>query len=273
MEINIDRRFFSEQDALKLLMEEMRKTEDQMDITLIRECLCFLYPENAEEDRAYIEKTLPILHEKLGFGRRTRVRRRSRARLALVAVLVVMGILMLASVVASAFGINVINFFIYDTKEYWMIHTKTLEATEPMNVGSLTPSINYDVWGEAVAQGLREMNVSPALPKFIPDGYAYASKLDASIAGFYREFEYGFIHPNGCYFKLILTTGYNKHVESNSHVQKEDIEAEIVFHNGLEIALAQNFDAASASWICDNCRVRLTGTFSMEELRMMINSI
>lgn len=273
MEININRRFFSEQDALKLLMEEMSKTEDRMDITLIRECLCFLYPENAEDDRAYIEKTLPVLHEKLGFRHRTRVVRRGKARMALAAVLVVMGVLLLASVVAYAFGVNVLNFFIYDTKEYWMIHTQTQKITETVDADLSVPSGYYDVWGEAVVQGMTEMNVFPALPQIIPDGYAYVSSLNTGLDGLFAEETYTFANPDGQFFDLIVSYHYRSDMESGNHVQKEVASTEIVVHDGLEIALAQNYNSASATWISDNCQIRLTGTCSMEELRMMIDSI
>ena len=273
MEININRRFFSEQDALKLLMEEMSKTQDRMDIALIRECLCFLYPENAEDDRAYIEKTLPVLHEKLGFGHRSRMVRRSKARMALAAVLVVMGVLLLASVVAYAFGVNVLNFFIYDTKEYWMIHTQTQKITETVDADLSVPSGYYDVWGEAVVQGMTEMNVFPALPQIIPDGYAYVSSLNTGLDGLFAEETYTFANPDGQFFDLIVSYHYRSDMESGNHVQKEVASTEIVVHDGLEIALAQNYNSASATWISDNCQIRLTGTCSMEELRMMIDSI
>ena len=273
MEININRRFFSEQDALKLLMEEMSKTEDRMDITLIRECLCFLYPENAEDDRAYIEKTLPVLHEKLGFGHRSRVVRRGKARMALAAVLVVMGVLLLASVVAYAFGVNVLNFFIYDTKEYWMIHTQTQKITEPVDADLSVPSGYYDVWGEAVVQGMTEMNVFPALPQIIPDGYAYVSRLNTGLDGLFAEETYTFANLDGQFFDLIVRYDYQDDMESARHVQKEIPSTEVIDRNGFKIALAQNYDGVSATWISENCQIRLTGTCSMEELKMMIDSI
>ena len=273
MEININRRFFSEQDALKLLMEEMSKTEDRMDIALIRECLCFLYPENAEDDRAYIEKTLPVLHEKLGFGHRSRVVRRGKARMALAAVLVVMGVLLLASVVAYAFGVNVLNFFIYDTKEYWMIHTQTQKITEPVDADLSVPSGYYDVWGEAVVQDMTEMNVFPALPQIIPDGYAYVSRLNTGLDGLFAEETYTFANLDGQFFDLIVRYDYQDDMESARHVQKEIPGTEVIDRNGFKIALAQNYDGVSATWISENCQIRLTGTCSMEELKMMIDSI
>ena len=273
MEININRRFFSEQDGLKLLMEEMSKTEDRMDIALIRECLCFLYPENAEDDRAYIEKTLPVLHEKLGFGHRSRVVRRGKARMALAAVLVVMGVLLLASVVAYAFGVNVLNFFIYDTKEYWMIHTQTQKITEPVDADLSVPSGYYDVWGEAVVQDMTEMNVFPALPQIIPDGYAYVSRLNTGLDGLFAEETYTFANLDGQFFDLIVRYDYQDDMESARHVQKEIPGTEVIDRNGFKIALAQNYDGVSATWISENCQIRLTGTCSMEELKMMIDSI
>ena len=199
--------------------------------------------------------------------------RRSKARMALAAVLVVMGVLLLASVVAYAFGVNVLNFFIYDTKEYWMIHTQTQKITETVDADLSVPSGYYDVWGEAVVQGMTEMNVFPALPQIIPDGYAYVSSLNTGLDGLFAEETYTFANPDGQFFDLIVSYHYRSDMESGNHVQKEVASTEIVVHDGLEIALAQNYNSVSATWISENCQVRLTGTCSMEELRMMIDSI
>lgn len=274
MEINAQKKFFSKRDALILLMEETSKAIDQMDMTLIKECLYFLYPENEEEDRAYIERTLPILHEKLGFNRPARTVRRSRPRMALVAVLIVLGVLMLASVVAyAAFGISIFDFFIYGTDEYWMIHVKTSEAIETVVPDLPASLIDYDVWGEAVAQSIKEMNVFPALPTVIPGGYEYVSTIDTSFEGFFSEKTYYFEHANGNYFKLILSTDYQDKMEAGNHVQKEAFNKKTIVHNGLEIALAQNYDSTSATWISGNCQVRLTGNCSKKELESMVYSI
>lgn len=193
--------------------------------------------------------------------------------MALAAVLVVMGVLLLASVVAYAFGVNVLNFFIYDTKEYWMIHTQTQKITEPVDADLSVPSGYYDVWGEAVVQDMTEMNVFPALPQIIPDGYAYVSRLNTGLDGLFAEETYTFANPDGQFFDLIVRYDYQDDMESARHVQKEIPGTEVIDRNGFKIALAQNYDGVSATWISENCQIRLTGTCSMEELKMMIDSI
>ena len=154
-----------------------------------------------------------------------------------------------------------------------MIHTKTQKAVEAVNTDLPIPSENYDVWGEAVVQSLTEMNVNPALPQTIPDGYQYVSTQNTGIEGFFAEETYTFMHLDGRFFKLSVSSGYHGNMESGSHVQKEATGTEVISHNGLEIALAQNYDSVSATWVSENCQVQLVGTCSMEELRTMINSI
>lgn len=273
MEINTQKKFFSERDALILLMEETSKTIDQMDMDLIQECLYYLYPENKEEDCVYIEKTLPILHEKLGFNRPTKTVRRSRPCMALVAVLIVLGVLMLASVVAYAFGINVLNFFIYDTKEYWMIHVKTPEAIATVAPDLPASLTDYDVWGEAVAQSIKDMNVYPALPKVLPDGYEYVSTMDTSIEGFYSERKYRYEHLDGSYIQLVINVRDIGGIDSKLFVEKDVSTNQIIIHNGLEIAISQNFDSVSATWLSRDCRISIIGTCSIEILKTMIASI
>lgn len=273
MEINAQKKFFSERDALILLMEETSKAIDQMDMTLIKECLYFLYPENEEEDRAYIERTLPILHEKLGFNHPVKIVRRSRPRMALVAVLIVLGVLMLASVVAYAFGINVLNFFIYDTKEYWMIHVKTPEVIETVIPDSPASLTDYDVWGEAVARSIEELKVYPELPKMIPDGYKYMLMTDTSVEDVYTEYQYIYENQDGRFIQLIVCVIEGSGVDSDILVQKDEGTNHITIHDDIEIVVAQNYDSVSAMWISGNCRISIIGTCSMSELNEMIESI
>lgn len=256
-----------------LLMEETSKAIDQMDMTLVNECLYFLYPENEAEDRAYIERTLPILHEKLGFNRRNKHVRHGRMRIAMVAVLIVLGVMLLASLVAAAFGFNLLDFLIKEAKEYWIIHVKTPAAIETV-VSDLPAALSdYEVWGEAIVQDLEELGVYPALPKMIPEGYEYVSTLDFSLEGFYSEKIYFFEHKSGAFFNLKISIDYHEEIDVEYNIQKELEDKDTIFHNGLEIALGQNYEGVSAGWISGNCRVKISGTCSLDDLESMIYSI
>ena len=90
---------------------------------------------------------------------------------------------------------------------------------------------------------------------------------------FYQEKVFLFKNADGNYIKLIIRVMDQSGVEAGSHIQKEEADQEIISHNGLEIALAQNYDSVSATWISGLCRVRITGTCTIEELKNMIYSI
>lgn len=273
MEINAQKKFFSERDALILLMEETSKAIDQMDMTLIKECLYFLYPENEEEDRAYIERTLPILHEKLGFNRPAKAVRRSRPRMALVAVLIVLGVLMLASVVAYAFGINVFNFFVEGTKEYWMIHVKT-ENEVVDTIGYHAPIELYEVWGDAVTDRLKEMDTIPLLPTSMLEGFEFVLHSEEKIGSTLVMNIYEYENPaSGDYIRLLIREYYNKDAEHIVYSQKDQTTEAGEMINGIEYFFSQNYDVVSATWAIGNFQVTLTGSCSMEELRMLISTV
>lgn len=273
MEINAQKKFFSERDALILLMEETSKAIDQMDMTLIKECLYFLYPENEEEDRAYIERTLPILHEKLGFNRPAKAVRRSRPRMALVAVLIVLGVLMLASVVAYAFGINVFNFFVEGTKEYWMIHMKT-ENEVVDTIAYHAPIELYEVWGDAVTDRLKEMDTIPPLPTSILEGYEFVSHAVEEVGDFFlvNTFEYKST-DKGDYIRLSIREHYVRESEYIEYFQKDNTTKTGEIINGIEYFFSQNYDVVNATWMIGRFQVTLSGTCSMEDLRRMIDTV
>lgn len=272
MEIITQRKFFSDRDALKLLMEETSKTNDQMDIELVKECLYYLYPED-EEDRKYIEKTLPILHDKLGFEDQTRTIRHNWSRLIGVAILVFMGTVLLASMVAYAFGINVINFFVYGTNEYWMIHVNTPEIIETTDVDFPASLDCYEAWGDAIVKRVKKMDMSPALPKEIPEGYEYVSEKETSVYGFYDEWKYNFRNISGNEITLVLRVMKYGSVDAKSDIQKETGSEKLLHRNGLDIVMGQNFDSVSATWISGNCRISIIGNCTMETLETMINTV
>ena len=73
-------RFSSEEDALKVVITESFKECEEMDMNLIMEGLYYLCPKNEAEDRAFIERTLPILQKKLGFESPEDLIRKERGR-------------------------------------------------------------------------------------------------------------------------------------------------------------------------------------------------
>lgn len=152
-------KFCSEQEALTILLRETCKASSGMDMNLVKECLFYLYPPNEKEDRAFIDRTLPVLRRKLGLEK-PRERARRRARIAGVAALIVMGVLMAGSLVAYALGFDVIAYFFHSAPEHWTVQLETGEPQEMAAVADLEVSPeNYRMWGDAVAQEMANMEM------------------------------------------------------------------------------------------------------------------
>ena len=193
--------------------------------------------------------------------------------MALVAVLIVLGVMMLASVVAYAFGINVFNFFIYGTDEYWMIHVKTeSEVVETMAYHA--PIELYEVWGDAVTDRLKEMDTVLPLPTSIPEGYGFVSHMVEEVGDLFivDTFEYKNSDTSD-YIRLEIREYFDEETDYVEYFQKDHTTNTGETIKGIEYFFSQNYDIASATWMTGRFHVILSGSCSMEELRTMIDSV
>ena len=244
-----------------------------IDVNLVVEALYYLFPENEEEDRAYIERTLPILHKKLKLDEPAKHVRHRKWSYAMVAILVILGVLFLASAVAYAFGINVLNFFVYGTDEYWMIHIQPTGGTSISTLSHQGPSENYDVWGEAVADMMSELRMTPQLPKWISEGYDCISIDDTSMGGVYNEILAIYKDSNAHEYWLIVRSCDNTIYESALWAEVKDSQSSIEQIGNIEVIYSENNNSYSATWVSDNYFIRITGTCSLVTLQRMVRSI
>lgn len=241
-------------------------------MALVIECLYFLYPANEEEDRAFIERTLPILHRKLGFDKPER-RVRGKARVALIAA-IIMGVLLAGSLVAYALGFDIIAFFFRGEPEHWLVQVQTEEMSGKPSAENLDiPLENYMIWGDAVVQMIADMGIRPELPKKLPEGYSFTRAEIEIVDQFYDEIDVLYENDNGTHFKLIIRNYWYGFSGSDYQLQKDDSIEETIIHEGLEIGLARNYGTVSATWMTGNCSVRIYGTCTMDTLEEMVNSI
>lgn len=254
------------------MLRETSKDISEIDIDLVYECLYFLYPANEEEDRAFIDRTLPILRQKLGFDE-PRKRLRKRVRVALIAAVITVSVLLAGSLVAYALGFDIIAFF-RESAEHWTVQIQTEEVSDMPSAETLDiPLEDYRIWGDAVVQAIAEMGIRPDLPKEFPEEYSLASIDNKTVDSFFDELKALYVHENGQYFRLIIRNYRYGFSGSDYQLQKDSSIQETTMHNGIEIGLARNYDTVSATWMTDSCSVYIYGTCAMETLEAMINSI
>lgn len=93
-------RFSSEEEALRIVITESFKEREEMDMNLIMEGLYYLYPRNDAEDRAFIERTLPILRKKLGLeSPEDHMRKIKKCRIVTISVIAIITTLIIGSII------------------------------------------------------------------------------------------------------------------------------------------------------------------------------
>ena len=173
------------------------------------------------------------------------------------AAVVVLAILVLSSVTAQAFGFNIWEAMVKWTQE-------TFHFGEWGNSDT-----NNNLPYASLEEALEEGNVPTSIvPKQIPPGYKLTEiKLERSPL----QKKYRATYMNG---EQVLTITVQDHInedpffveQSNGLVEKIEI-------FGVTYYLINNNKRTQAVWMVDSFECRITGDLTIEELKMIINSI
>ena len=175
----------------------------------------------------------------------------------LTAAAAVLVILLLGTVISDAFGLN-----IWKSVVKWTRETFSLGEWDESNVDNTLP---YDSFKDA----LKEANVPVSLiPKQIPEGYAL---VNVTIGRDPLKKKYLAQYMNG---EQSLVIAVQKHLDSAPfYVEQQEGLIEKYETSGVAYYLFADIDSMKAIWISGNYECSITGELTVDELKMMIDSI
>ncbi len=200
-----------------------------------------------EEDNNEISYQEPV-KEKRGFPRWVR----SIATVAAVVVILVLG-----SVTAKAFGFN-----IWETVVKW--------TQETFHFGEWGNNDEHNNLPYASLQEALEKGNTPTelVPTWFPDGYEL---VDVTVNQMPIKKVYRAKYAKGDLFITITIQDYLNKIPVYVE-QKEGLEEEYEV-SGIIYYLFSNYDNAKAVWIAGSCECCISGNVTIEELKLMIDSI
>lgn len=173
----------------------------------------------------------------------------------LTATAAVLAILLVGSVTAQAFGLN-----IWEAVVRW-----TQETFQFGEWGNPNVDIPYASIQEAIEKG----NVPRFLvPTWIPDGY---EMVEITVDRSPVAKKYGAKYTKGDQFLTITVRDYLDNVPV--YVEQSDGLVEEYEVAGVTYYLFENYDVVKAVWIVDSYECYISGNVTIEELKQMIDSI
>ena len=175
----------------------------------------------------------------------------------LTAAAAVLAFLLVGSVTAKAFGFNVWKAVIQWTQETF--HFGNWGNSDPRN------SRAYASLQEALEQG--EIT-TPLAPTWFPDGYELD---DITIQQTPFKKVYKAIYTNG--EQILIITVQDHLGNSPVYVEQSEGLVEEFEISGITYYLVENNEKVQAAWILDSYECGISGKVTIDELKLMINSI
>lgn len=193
-------------------------------------------------------------------------KRHSKKPFAKMLPLVAVLILLLGTVTAQAFGVNVFGAIVRWTSEIFRLDGRStpyaMVTIRPLEEGE---TATYDSLEEAVeAFGI----TSPLVPKEMPAGF---EMLDVTVT----NREYGLlIYANYANSDRYIQFRYREAVTQEFNaLEKESVEVSSYFKGGIKHRLASDLGRQKAVWQNGDFECRITGDISEQEIKNMIDSI
>ena len=175
----------------------------------------------------------------------------------LTATAAVIAILLAGSVTAKAFGFNIWKAVIQWTQETF--HFGDWGKSEPRN------NLSYDSLQEALEQG---KITTPLAPTWLPDGYELA---DVQIEQTPQKKTYTAQYIRGENILIITVQDYLG--KSPNYVEQNEGLAEEYTVSGIVYYIFSDADVVKAKWKHSSYECSISGNITIEELKMMIDSI
>ncbi len=155
----------------------------------------------------------------------------------------------------------------WDIFARWAKETFSFVSGESTKVSEPSPEDQdeYNSLQELLIEGNRDSSI---VPTWIPEGFSL-DKIEKDSSPM-REI-YTVRYMNGEQKIRIQVTTYLSEGIRNNEVENDPIE--IYSHNGIDFYIFKNLDQLFATWMADSYECFISGDVSIDEIKMMIDSI
>lgn len=218
----------------------------------------------AEEAYARFQKHYMPRRGILGSIRSSVTHKNASCRLRPVTVIAaVLALVILMSLGAEAMGFNLYGKLVRWTKDIFYISSNPA-TSDPTNPGNTDP-LEY----QSLQEALRNLLMTDApVPTWLPEGYALV-KIQTGITPFDTEVFATYIKNED---ELHISVRQIK-MDNPVYIQKDDKPVEVYTVKDATYYIFSNLDLLQAVWVTDVYECHLTGYITIEEMKMILDSI
>lgn len=249
---------------------------DEVDSSLVDDCLDYLYPDRTDKEYPDMEKTWQHVLAKSEKQRKAQPAHFRRLRPALVIAIVTLMILTIGTTVCYAMGINLWEIAVSWANDKLYINLKyTPEAAQGLleaaplgsdDAGTVLFAGQYDLYSYA----LTENGIKVTMPQWMPEGFAN-SLVSVSISDTYAMFSGDYVDEGGR--DLIMDIEWFPGMVGSAFERNEDEEPVVIHQGEIDFWMFHNVEQSVLVWVEEPYMLTLRGDLTEEELRRMIDSM
>lgn len=251
---------------------------DEVDSSLVDDCLDYLYPDRTDKEYPDMEKTWQHILEKDGEQRKTQNPKSHfrRLRPALVIAIVALMILSIGTTVCYAMGVRLWDIVVsWANDSFYMNFNYTPDASQGLleaapfgsdDAGTVLFADQYDLYSYA----LTENGIKATMPQWMPEGFENSLVL-VSISDTYAIIQGSYVDEEGRQF--YMDVDWFPGIGGASFSRNNDEEPVVIRQGGLEFWMFHNGERSVLVWVEEPYSLTLDGDLTEEELRRMIDSM
>lgn len=260
-------------DIQQILDVELNKPAEKIDMALVKKCLLALAPEsdgrapNKAENWMAIQARLSSRRRRMSaYGKRLHPARKRMPMVSLVAWILVM-VLVLATTVAYALGIDVWAYIVQWNDEEFHVSIRQEGALPVADKAELSPCLGAEFVSE-----LNRYGMTPRLPHWLPERFELSrvevDGADQPVTTIVA------LYTGGGDTLLIEVTRYDfEDAQLDLFYEKDERPYETYEQGGRTYYIIPNLERTTCMWLDEPYEIAVIGKLGSEELKQMFDSI
>jgi hypothetical protein len=264
------------QEMEQILDGQLRLPARAMDAALIRRCRLALYPHIQGADVPGKRETLNRVHaflqkdgnrEDAKANASAGAKRRFFIRPAALVACVLFCVLMFR-VSNDAVGFNVWDLLFSWNDEFMKME---LDMQAKLTGNNNVDYLNH-IQTDAFFKKLEELEITPALPTWMPDGFTL-EHVDSMVESESYRWAMGSYSCDDSDLMILVAKNTSKDPGGAISLEKDEREPEIFEQGGIKFYIMDNLSRSRVFWYDPPYMINISGHVTREELRQMIDSI
>lgn len=179
------------------------------------------------------------------------------------------------SAIAQALGLPIWDSVIQWTEEHFIMQFfPSQSAAMVMDISQENiPAAVYETWGDEVCDALMELDNIPDLPTWKPEGFQFETVDMFSIPGVGLTFSAVYYDDAGNVLSLTIEELSAQDPDYNIEFERNVRSGKIEEHDGVQYYYMENMDRYMVIWHQDGIALNISGDFSEQDARRMVESI